>query len=119
MAQLTVRIDEDLTGHLQNLARQVGKSTSDVVRSLVERYVREGGDLRSPASTRTSSCLRFSAVFLGRSWGSGSTAALRFVFLSRSCGIRRFGPFGAWVLYGNSDPHAPGASEEVGEMPEE
>jgi len=41
MAQLTVRIDEDLKGHLQNLARQEGKSTSDVVRSLVERYVRD------------------------------------------------------------------------------
>jgi len=35
----TVRIDEDLKGRLQNLARQEGKSTSDVVRSLVERYV--------------------------------------------------------------------------------
>jgi len=41
MAQLTVRIDEDLKGHLQNLARQEGKSTSDVVRSLVERYVQD------------------------------------------------------------------------------
>ena len=41
MAQLTVRIDEDLKGHLQNLARQEGKSTSDIVRSLVERYVRD------------------------------------------------------------------------------
>jgi Ribbon-helix-helix protein, copG family. len=41
MAQLTVRIDEDLKGHLQNLARQEGKSTSDVVRSLVQRYVRD------------------------------------------------------------------------------
>ena len=41
MAQLTVRIDEDLKDHLQNLARQEGKSTSDVVRSLVKRYVRD------------------------------------------------------------------------------
>ena len=41
MAQLTVRIDEDLKGHLQNLARQEGKSTSDVVRGLVQRYVRD------------------------------------------------------------------------------
>ena len=41
MAQLTVRIDEDLKGHLQALARREGKSTSDVVRSLVERYVRD------------------------------------------------------------------------------
>lgn len=50
MAQLTVRIDEDLKGHLQNLARQEGKSTSDVVRSLVQRYVRDrdrGAALRS------------------------------------------------------------------------
>jgi len=36
-----VRIEEDLKGRLQNLARQEGKSTSDVVRSLVERYVRD------------------------------------------------------------------------------
>ena len=41
MAQLIVRIDENLKGHLQNLARQEGKSTSDVVRSLVERYVQD------------------------------------------------------------------------------
>jgi predicted transcriptional regulator len=41
MAQLTVRIDEDLKGHLQALARQEGKSTSDVVRSLVQRYVQD------------------------------------------------------------------------------
>jgi predicted transcriptional regulator len=41
MAQLTVRIDDDLKGHLQNLARQEGKSTSDVVRSLVQRYVQD------------------------------------------------------------------------------
>jgi negative regulator of replication initiation len=41
MAQLTVRIDEDLKDYLQNLARQEGKSTSDVVRSLVELYVRD------------------------------------------------------------------------------
>jgi len=50
MAQLTVRIDEDLKGHLQNLARQEGKSTSDVVLSLVERYVQDrdrGAALRS------------------------------------------------------------------------
>lgn len=50
MAQLTVRIDEDLKAHLKNLARQEGKSTSDVVRSLVERYVQDrdrGTALRS------------------------------------------------------------------------
>lgn len=41
MAQLTVRIDDDLKGHLQALARREGKTTSDVVRSLVERYVRD------------------------------------------------------------------------------
>ncbi|HKL88266.1 MAG TPA: ribbon-helix-helix protein, CopG family [Salinibacter sp.] len=41
MAQLTVRIDEDLKGHLQNMARQDSKSTSDIVRSLIERYVRD------------------------------------------------------------------------------
>ena len=41
MAQLTVRIDEDLKGYLQALARREEKSTSDVVRSLVERYVRD------------------------------------------------------------------------------
>ena len=41
MAQLTVRIDEDLKGHLQELARREGKSTSDVVRSLVQRYVQD------------------------------------------------------------------------------
>jgi predicted transcriptional regulator len=41
MAQLTVRIDDDLKDHLQALARREGKSTSDVVRSLVERYVQD------------------------------------------------------------------------------
>jgi predicted transcriptional regulator len=41
MAQLTVRIDDDLKNHLQALARREGKSTSDVVRSLVQRYVRD------------------------------------------------------------------------------
>ena len=41
MAQLTVRIDDDLKGHLQTLARQEGKSTSDVVRGLVQRYVQD------------------------------------------------------------------------------
>ncbi|MFB6248970.1 MAG: ribbon-helix-helix protein, CopG family [Salinibacter sp.] len=41
MAQLTVRIDDDLKGHLQALARREGKSTSDVVRSLVQRYVQD------------------------------------------------------------------------------
>ena len=41
MAQLTVRIDDDLKDHLQNLARQEGKSTSDVVRGLVQRYVQD------------------------------------------------------------------------------
>jgi len=41
MAQLTVRIDDDLKEHLQALARREGKSTSDVVRSLVQRYVQD------------------------------------------------------------------------------
>ena len=41
MAQLTVRIDDDLKEHLQSLARREGKSTSDVVRGLVQRYVRD------------------------------------------------------------------------------
>jgi predicted transcriptional regulator len=41
MAQLTVRIDDDLKDHLQTLARQEGKSTSDVVRGLVQRYVQD------------------------------------------------------------------------------
>jgi len=41
MAQLTVRIDDELKGHLQALARREGKSTSDVVRSLVQRYVQD------------------------------------------------------------------------------
>jgi len=41
MAQLTVRIDDNLKDHLQNLARQEGKSTSDVVRGLVQRYVQD------------------------------------------------------------------------------
>jgi predicted transcriptional regulator len=50
MAQLTVRIDEDLKGYLQALARREEKSTSDVVRSLVGRYVQDrdrGAALRS------------------------------------------------------------------------
>jgi len=41
MAQLTVRIDDDLKDHLQNLARQEGKSTSNVVRGLLQRYVQD------------------------------------------------------------------------------
>jgi predicted transcriptional regulator len=41
MAQLTVRIDDDLKAHLQSLARREGKSTSDVVRGLVQRYVQD------------------------------------------------------------------------------
>jgi len=41
MTQLTVRIDDDLKDHLQNLARQEGKSTSDVVRSFIQRYVQD------------------------------------------------------------------------------
>lgn len=41
MAQLTVRIDDDLKDHLQALARREGKSTSDVIRGLVQRYVRD------------------------------------------------------------------------------
>ena len=50
MAQLTVRIDDDLKDHLQTLARREGKSTSDVVRGLVQRYVQDpdrGAALRS------------------------------------------------------------------------
>ncbi len=50
MAQLTVGIDDDLKDHLQNLARQEGKTTSDVVRGLVRRYVQDrdrGAALRS------------------------------------------------------------------------
>ena len=41
MAQLNVRINDDLKAHLQTLARQEGRSTSDVVRSLVRGYVRD------------------------------------------------------------------------------
>lgn len=41
MAQLTVRIDDDLKDHLQTLARREGQSTSDVVRRLVQRYVQD------------------------------------------------------------------------------
>ncbi|PQJ26860.1 hypothetical protein BSZ35_18185 [Salinibacter sp. 10B] len=41
MAQLTVRTDNDLKDHLQNLARQERKSTSDVVRSLLRHYVQD------------------------------------------------------------------------------
>jgi predicted transcriptional regulator len=41
MAQLTVRIDDDLKDHLQSLARREGKSTSEVVRELVQRYVQD------------------------------------------------------------------------------
>lgn len=41
MAQLTIRIDDDLKGRLQNMTRQEGKSTSDVVRGLVHRYVQD------------------------------------------------------------------------------
>ena len=50
MAQLTVRIDDDLKDHLQTLVRREGKSTSDVVRGLVQRYVQDrdrGAALRS------------------------------------------------------------------------
>ncbi len=43
MAQLTVRIDDDLKDHLQTLARREGKSTSGVVRGLVRRHVRDRG----------------------------------------------------------------------------
>lgn len=41
MAQLTVRIDDDLKDHLQTLARQEGRSASDVVRALVRGYVQD------------------------------------------------------------------------------
>lgn len=41
MAQLAVRIDDDLKDHLQSLARREGRSTSEVVRELVQRYVQD------------------------------------------------------------------------------
>lgn len=41
MAQLTVRIDDELKDRLRNLARHEGKTTSDVVRSLVKKYVQD------------------------------------------------------------------------------
>jgi predicted transcriptional regulator len=41
MAQLTVRIDDDLKDHLQTLARQEGRRASDVVRALVRGYVQD------------------------------------------------------------------------------
>ncbi len=41
MAQLTIRIEEDLKDQLDHLARQEGKTTSDVVRQLVKSYVRD------------------------------------------------------------------------------
>lgn len=40
MDQLTVRIDDNLRERLQRLARREGKSTSEVVRGLVQRYAR-------------------------------------------------------------------------------
>lgn len=43
MAQVTVRIEDDLKDHLQTLARREGRSTSEVVRELVERYVQDRG----------------------------------------------------------------------------
>lgn len=41
MAQLTIRIDDELKDRLRNLARHEGKTTSDVVRTLVKRYVQD------------------------------------------------------------------------------
>jgi predicted DNA-binding protein len=41
MAQLTVRIDDDLKDRLRTLARHEGKTTSDVVRTLVKQYVQD------------------------------------------------------------------------------
>lgn len=41
MAQLTVRIDDELKDRLRHLARHEGKTTSDVVRDLVKRYVQD------------------------------------------------------------------------------
>lgn len=41
MAQLTVRIDDELKDRLKNLARHEGKTTSDVVRTLVKEYVED------------------------------------------------------------------------------
>lgn len=41
MAQLTVRIDDDLKDRLRTLARHEGKTTSDVVRTLVRGYVQD------------------------------------------------------------------------------
>lgn len=41
MAQLTVRIDDELKDRLRNIARHEGKTTSDVVRALVKRYVQD------------------------------------------------------------------------------
>jgi predicted DNA-binding protein len=41
MAQLTVRIDDDLKDRLHTLARHEGKTTSDVVRTLVKQYVQD------------------------------------------------------------------------------
>ena len=41
MAQLTVRIDDELKDQLDKLARHEGKTTSDVVRDLVNEYVHD------------------------------------------------------------------------------
>jgi predicted transcriptional regulator len=41
MAQLTIRIDDDLKDQLHTLARNEGKTTSDVVRTLVKQYVQD------------------------------------------------------------------------------
>lgn len=41
MGQLTVRIDDDLKDRLSTLARNEGRSTSDVVRALVKEYVQD------------------------------------------------------------------------------
>jgi predicted DNA-binding protein len=41
MAQLTVRIDDELKDQFDKLARHEGKTTSDVVRDLVNEYVQD------------------------------------------------------------------------------
>lgn len=41
MAQLTIRIDDELKDRLSSLARHEGKTTSEVVRLLVRRYVQD------------------------------------------------------------------------------
>jgi predicted DNA-binding protein len=40
-AQLLVKLDEDIKKKVSKLARQEGKTTSTVVRELIEEYIRE------------------------------------------------------------------------------